>query len=169
MGAFAVVRDIEHIDQLGHDLGSFAAVLRATSDPTFTEGLFGVWIENTPAGRRGLTTPIALSHGADAAVNMTVEIGGKWAVCVTAPSVTCREDLLTRLEGHGAGGPQGLFVPVFPSDAEPRLRDREWSALANRFPGRVLPLMVQEPSGRLTYDAPAGFADTARHSTAVAV
>lgn len=169
MGAFAVVRDIDHLDHLGHDLGSFAAVLRAASDPTFTDGLLGVWVENTPAGRRGLTTPVALSNGADAAVGMTVEVGGKWAVCVTAAGVTSREALLTLLERHAAHGAGGLFVPVYPSDADPRQRDLDWGALAARFPGRVLPLMVQEPSGQLTYDAPTSVEHTYRHSAALAI
>lgn len=168
MGAFAVVRDIDHIDQLGDDLGSLTQVLRASSDPTFTDSLMGVWIENTPAGGRALTTPAALADGADAAVGLTVELGGTWAVCVTTPSVSSRETLLGAIERHAPRGADGLFVPVYRSDADPRERDIDWSVLADRFPGRVLPLMVQEPSGRLTHHAPTGVEHRYRHSAALA-
>lgn len=116
VGAFAVVRDIDHIDQLADDLGSLTETLRASSKPTVTDGLMGVWVENTPAGVRDLTTPPSL----------------------------------------------------YRSDADPAQRDLDWGALARRFPGRVLPLMVQEPSGRLTHDAPTSIEHTYRRSMPLA-
>lgn len=168
VGAFAVVRDIDHIDQLADDLGSLTETLRASSKPTVTDGLMGVWVENTPAGVRDLTTPPSLSDGPEAAVGTTVEVGGTWALCVTTPQVSSREALLALLERQAPRGADGLFVPVYRSDADPAQRDLDWGALARRFPGRVLPLMVQEPSGRLTHDAPTSIEHTYRRSMPLA-
>lgn len=154
MSAFAVVRDIDHLDLFGPDLGAFAQVLRAASGAPYAEPILGIWVEHTPAAQVSLLTPAALSGGSEAAVTMTVEIGGRWAVCATAPHASSREAVLDLLVRREPGAPRGLFVPVYSSHDDPRQRDIDWHGLAARFPGRVLPLMVQDGSGAITFRAP---------------
>lgn len=149
---FAVVRGIDALTELVDGLAAWAAMRSPVGLPPAP--LSGVWVEHPEE--------VALSCRASARgldrgpARLRLQFGpGRWTICVTetpvAPATLIAE--LTAASGV-QGATRARFVPVFPESMAPSTWARQWRDLAARCPGLVLPPLLSDDAGRLSFAAP---------------
>ena len=141
MAALAVLRDPGALAELGEALQQHP------------EWVIGVWIDG------GATDMAARLARVPALALQAVRQTDRWSVCriETASHVTLL-DLLMYVANAAGTHPAGRFVPIFRADDDAANRRAAWQQLAHRYPGAVLPLMVQDAHGVLHYDDLEGLA-----------
>lgn len=150
MAAFALLSEPGALDDLSETL---------KFEP---ERLIGLWIEGdpasgtTPAGTTGRT--LARLAAVPSLELRPICQQDRFAVCrIGATHRVTLLDLLMYLSHGGLVAASGRFVPVFRADTPVAARRAAWLSLAQRYPGAVLPPMVQDKVGDLHCDDFEGF------------
>lgn len=153
MSTFAVVSRIDHLPRLLSDLAGLS-LLQPAHGVTGVIRLTGVWVEHR--ADREVTTlslPDRLASGR-LRVATPLELSAIWAVCTTDRPDVSRGQLIDAILDATRGTAasyEGRFIPVF-DEAQPLPhRHLEWQALNIRYPGTVLPPLVQSRSGVITF------------------
>lgn len=149
---FAVVRDIDALTELVDGLAAWGAARGPAGSPAAP--LIGVWVEQPEEGALSCrASGRALSGGP---ARLSLQFGpGRWTVCVTEAAVTPATLIAELRAASGVrGATRARFVPVFDAAVAPATLAREWHALALRHPGLVLPPLVSDDAGRLSFAAP---------------
>ncbi len=149
---FAVVRDIDALAELVDGLAAWGAARGPAGTPSVP--LSGIWIEHPEESAVSCrASGRALQNGP---ARLRLQFGpGRWTVCVTEAAVAPATLIAELRAASGVrGATRARFVPVFDGAVPPAVRAREWQDLATRCPGLVLPPLVTDEAGRLSFAEP---------------
>lgn len=152
MTRFAIVRDIDALNDLMDGLEAWTGAHTRLGLPPGP--LAGVWVEH-PA-EAAVSCRASARALEDGAARLSLQMGpGRWMVCTTGAAVS-PATLITELKAASGvrGATRARFVPVYQASAPAAVWAREWLALASRYPGLVLPPLIADEAGRLTFADP---------------
>lgn len=149
---FAVVRDIDALGELVDGLAAWGEARGPAGSPAVP--LSGIWIEHPEES--AVSCRASGRTLRDGPARLRLQFGpGRWTVCVTEAAVA-RATLIAELRAASGvrGATRARFVPVFDAAVPQATRAREWLDLATRCPGLVLPPLVSDEAGRLSFAEP---------------
>ena len=152
MTRFAVVRDIDALPDLIEGLAAWTRARSRLGAPPAP--LAGIWIEHPAEAALSCRASARLLDGGPA--RLRLQLGpGRWMLCLTE-AVVSPATLMTELKAASGvrGSTRARFAPVYGAAVPPAAWARQWLDLAGRYPGLVMPPLLCDDAGHLTFTDP---------------
>ena len=154
---FLLVRNKACLTRANEDLGVYQAFLRRRAPSSGFDTVQGIWVDEEDVAN--LPDALVLPDETGARRTVRIEeaagINGLWMLCwlEAAARTVSRVDLVDALlacfSPEDTTTVRARFIPVFADDTPEASVIAEVQLLESRFPGRVLPPIVQDAGGSL--------------------